>query len=160
MKKVLTGFQVILLTMVCSLPLTFGLFLTGCSGLQIEDSATNKTLAYVTGKGMGILINEKIPAADKQLSDAWVALMTTYEGQEMIPSEAIVEFYGEAVTIIASHKIKDPYGFVTDLRVILMIYGGQFNELGELEGVNSVPTIVMKFFELGYDSGRQVALKN
>jgi hypothetical protein len=133
--------------------------ISGCGQLQIESTATNQAIAYAAGKGMGLGINKRVPEADADLSKAWVDMMAKNTGQAMISAIAMVGFYNDVLVIIALHS-KDPYGLIGDLGAVLLIFGAEFNQEGNMGSINPVPMIVMKFFEIGYKNGRMVAMAN
>lgn len=132
------------------------LMLPGCAGLQINDNATTDALAYVSGKGMGFGINKLFPAMDAELSAAWVDMMSAAAGGEQIGSEQMLKFYNRCIGII-SRRTSDPYGLIGDLATLLLIYGAQYDAAGVMVAIRPVPMPVLKFFEMGYDSGRRVA---
>lgn len=148
MKKIIAVFFVIV-------------FMSGCAGFQVTDSANSQMIAYGAGKGVGAAINKYVPKADKPLSEAWGSMMVANAGADPIPAERILAFYQEAVTLLAAQS-KDPYGLISDLTAILSIYGGsiEYDETGGMKLVLSkpIPLAVAKFFELGYKSGKSAVL--
>lgn len=132
------------------------IFLTGCHGLVLDDSATHQAIAYSAGKAMGIGINRLAPQVDADLSRSWVDLMQSGAGAEMIAPTQLRVFYNDMLQII-SRQVDDPYGLIGDLGVLLMIFGAQYDEAGGLVSINPVPMAIMRMFELGYTGGRRVA---
>lgn len=127
--------------------------LAGCAGWTITDDANTQAIAYGAGKGVGAAVNKFVPKADKPLSDAWVSMMTSNAGADPIPAERIVAFYQEAVLLLSAQS-KDPYGIISDLTMLLSIYGGSLNADGQLILAQPIPLKVAKAFELGYKSGK------
>jgi len=140
------------LTLICALFFGCGL------NQQISDTANYQVMAYASGKGMGVAINEIIPGVDADLGDAWKDLIKNNEGNEIIPADQMVIFYNDCIGIISA-KIDDPYGLIQDLSVMLTIYGAQFDESGKMTFIQPVPMNIMRYFEMGYRNGRRVALK-
>ena len=142
--------------------------LLGCAGIDLQDTPTNKAIAYGSGKGLAIAVHELTPpcttkdidksCVDADLTNAWVDLMERTQGMVEIPSAEMIMFYNECVQIIAS-PIKDPYGLIGDLSILLTLYAGEFVN-GEMVAIQPVPMEIMKFFEMGYDNGRRVARKD
>jgi len=132
--------------------------LIGCAGMKISNDSTTQTMAYFSGKGMGVAINTIVPDVDADLTKAWESLMARNQGVEEIPADQMIIFYNDCVGIIALHTA-DPYGLIQDLGVLLTIYGAQFNESGDLIGMQPVPMVVMNMFGMGYSNGRMVALR-
>lgn len=130
--------------------------LTGCSGWQISDDANTQAIAYASGKGVGLLVNQYAKAADGPLGDAWVDMMTANAGADPIAPEKIVAFYQQSIVALAAES-KDPYGLVGDLTMLLSIYGGSLSADGKMMLAQPIPLRVAKAFELGYKSGRSAA---
>ncbi len=128
-------------------------FLAGCSGWQITDDANTQAIAYGAGKGVGAAVNKFVPKADKPLSDAWVAMIAANSGADPIPAERIMIFYQDAIRLLAAES-KDPYGLISDLTMLLTIYGGFVDEAGNLVLAKPIPLRVARAFELGYKSGK------
>jgi hypothetical protein len=79
--------------------------------------------------------------------------MTSNAGADPIPADRIVAFYQEAILALAAES-KDPYGLISDLTMLLSIYGGVLTEDGTLILAQPIPLRVAKAFELGYKSGK------
>jgi len=127
--------------------------LTGCAGWTITDDANTQAIAYASGKTTGALINKFAPKADKPLGEAWIGMMTSNAGADPIPAASIVAFYQQAILLLAAES-KDPYGLISDLTMLLSIYGGVLTNDGTLILVQPIPLRVAKAFELGYKSGK------
>ena len=125
----------------------------GCSGFQVTDDANTQAIAYASGKTTGALVNRFAPKADAPLSEAWVSMMTTNAGADPIPAASIVAFYQQAILLLASQSA-DPYGLVSDLTMLLSIYGGVLTGDGTLILAQPIPLKVARAFELGYKSGK------
>jgi hypothetical protein len=110
-------------------------------------------IAYAAGKGVGMAVNKFVPKADKPLSDAWSGMIIANAGNDPIPAEKIMEFYQEAIRLL-SEQSKDPYGLISDLTMVLSIYGGFIGPDGKLVLAKPIPLKVAKAFELGYKSGK------
>jgi len=137
------------------------LLLLGCAGQQImpiTETANNQAIAYSAGKlaGMGIL--KIAPVSDKELQEVFDKMMERNKDVDIIPSTEIVNYFNESVMVLTRYT-KDPYGLISDLSVILMIYGAQFDEAGNLFEIMPIPKSVVRFFGMGYDSGRAMILK-
>ena len=143
--------------------------LTSCAEFQkTENNAIHKTLAYASGKAFAITINkltapcteENYDCVDANLTNAWVNLMERNGTLETIPTVEMIAFYNECVQILAS-PVKDPYGLMGDLSTLLMIYSAEFDNFnGYMVAIRPVPIEIMRFFEMGYDSGRKIARKD
>ena len=133
--------------------------LSGCAGFQITDTSTNKAMAYVSGKGMGIGINELVPEVDEDLTTAWVRMMDRNAANEFIPPDEMVMYFNDSISMIAMHT-NDPLGLIGDLAAFTMLYGAGFDVDGNMTGIQPVPMAVMRFFESGYANGRRVALRD
>ena len=139
-----------------------GLF--GCSGFQITDSATNKVLAYASGKLMSIGISEAIAKeiigkqVDSDLTSAWVDMMERNAGNESVESMEMIAFYNHCVSIIAGPDF-DRYGLIGDLSMLLTIYGAEMADDGRMTMIAPVPLVILQTFEVGYSNGRAVAKK-
>lgn len=131
-----------------------GLF--GCSGFQVTDSATNKVLAYASGKAMAIGIIKIRPEVDQELTSEWVALMDRNSGNESVSSAEMLAFYNQCVSIIAGQDF-DKYGLIGDLSMLLTIYGAEIDDSGRMTNIQPVPLVILKTFEIGYANGRMVA---
>ena len=132
--------------------------LVGCSGFQIEDSATHKILAYASGKSMAIGINKVRPEVDPELTNAWVEMMSANAEFETVSSEAMVSFYNHCLMII-TQDVHDPYGLIGDLSMLLTIYDAEIATDGRMTMINPVPMGILQTFEMGYANGRRVARK-
>ena len=133
-----------------------GLF--GCSGFQMTDSATNKVLAYASGKAMAIGIIKVRPEVDSDLTTAWVDMMERNAGNESVESMEMVAFYNHCVSIIAGPDF-DRYGLIGDLSMLLTIYGAELDDSGRMTMIAPVPLVILQTFEVGYSNGRAVAKK-
>jgi hypothetical protein len=127
--------------------------LTGCAGWNVPDDANTQAIAYAAGKTTGALINKFAPKADAPLGIAWVSMMTSNAGADPIPAERIVAFYQEAILALAAES-NDPYGLISDLTMLLSIYGGFLTSDGNLVLAQPIPLKVARAFELGYKSGK------
>jgi hypothetical protein len=127
--------------------------LTGCAGWNISDDANTQAIAYASGKTTGALINKFAPKADQPLGEAWVSMMTANAGADPIPAASIVAFYQQAILLLAAQS-QDPYGLISDLTMLLSIYGGQLTADGQMVLAQPIPLKVAKAFELGYKSGK------
>jgi len=133
-----------------------GLF--GCSGFQMTDSATNKVLAYASGKAMAIGIIKVRPEVDSELTSEWVAMMDRNSGNETVSSAEMLSFYNQCVSIIAGPDF-DEYGLIGDLSMLLTIYGAEIDDSGRMTMIQPVPLVILQTFEIGYANGRAVAKK-
>lgn len=138
--------------------------LSGCAGWSnwtIPDDANSQMISYAAGKGVGAAVNKYVPKVDKPLGEAWGNMMVANDGADPIPAERVVAFYQEAIALIGGQS-KDPYGIISDLTMVLSIYGGsiQYNDTGGMVLVLSkpIPLKVAKAFELGYKSGKSAVL--
>jgi len=132
--------------------------LFGCSGFQITDSATNKVLAYASGKAMAIGIIKVRPEVDPDLTSAWVDMMERNAGKESVESVEMVAFYNHCVSIIAGPDF-DEYGLIGDLSMLLTIYGAEIDDSGRMTMIQPVPLAILQTFEIGYANGRAMAKK-
>ena len=132
--------------------------LFGCSGFQITDSATNKVLAYASGKAMAIGIMKIRPEVDSELTSEWVAMMDRNSGNESVSSAEMLAFYNQCVSIIAGPDF-DEYGLIGDLSMLLTIYGAEIDDSGRMTMIQPVPLVILQTFEIGYANGRAVAKK-
>lgn len=138
--------------------------LFGCSGFQVTDSATNKVLAYASGKLMAIGISKAIEKeiigneVDSDLTSAWVDMMERNAGNESVGSIEMVAFYNHCVSIIVGPDF-DRYGLIGDLSMLLTIYGAEIGDNGQMTSIQPVPLVILKTFEIGYSNGRAVASK-
>ena len=126
--------------------------MASCSGLEIEENTTNQAIAYGSGKAMGAAITKLVPQVNENLAFAWDGLMARGEGLDIMPSEHILEFYAAVMGIMAL-ETGDEYGLIQDLSVLLLIFGAEFDVDGEMTFIQPVPMSVLRFFEMGYDSG-------
>ena len=127
--------------------------LTGCAGWNVPDDANTQAIAYASGKTVGALVNKFAPKADQPLGEAWVSMMTSNAGADPIPAASIVAFYQQAIVLLAAQS-QDPYGLISDLTMLLSIYGGFLTSEGNLVLAQPIPLRVVKAFELGYKSGK------
>lgn len=133
------------------------LSLIGCGGLQISDSATDKTIAYVAGKGMGFTVNDLYPQLDADLSATWQEMMAAHKNNSINSYEYFLDWYNSTMQVILL-EFNDPYGLVSDLSTLLTLFGAEFNEKGELINIEEIPYDTLVYFEMGYKSGRNLAL--
>ena len=138
------------------LALFVSLIVFGCSGFQIKDDATTKLLAYAAGKTMAITVNKIKPEVDKELTNEWVMFMERNAGNEIVQPSSMIPFFNHIVMITTSYEF-DKYGLIGDFSMLLSIYGGETNEVGQMTAINPVPLAILKTFELGYANGRAVA---
>ena len=132
--------------------------LAGCSGFQIKDDATTNLLAYAAGKTMAISINKVKPEVDKDLTNEWVEFMERNAGNETVQPSEMMPFFNRCVMIVTAYEF-DKYGLIGDLTMLMSIYGGQTNEVGQMTTIQPVPYAILKTFEIGYANGRAVARK-
>ena len=132
--------------------------LMGCSGFQVEDTATNKLLAYAAGKTMAISVHEVKPEIDPDLTSAWVEMMERNTGNETVTTPEMVAFFNESLRIIAGNEF-DKYGLINDLAMLMSIYSAEFNDTGQMIGIQPVPMEILKLFEQGYSNGRAISRK-
>lgn len=132
------------------------LLLSGCAGWQVGEDVNTQAIAYASGKGVGLLVNQYAKRADAPLSTAWKNMILANAGADPIPAEKIVSFYQEAVMLLSAES-KDPYGLISDLTMLLAIYGGSIGVDGKLVLAKPIPLRVAKAFELGYKSGKSAA---
>ena len=133
------------------------ILLVGCSGLQIEDTATHKAIAYASGKAMAIGIIKVKPEVDPKLTGQWIELMRANLKNEIVPPSEMITFYNKSVLTIFN-IYSDPYGLLGDLAALLTIYGATLDEDNKtMIGIQPVPYAVLEFFEMGYANGRTVA---
>jgi hypothetical protein len=147
----------VLLTLVVTVFFAFGCATNG-DQIKINDSATHQVLSYASGKGMAIGINELYPDVDAELTAAWEDMMEKNKGQEMVAPEDMVYFFNDCISIIGV-ETDDPYGLIGDLGALLLIFGAEFSEGGQMLNVEPIPMSVLTFFGMGYANGRRVALK-
>jgi len=138
------------------LPVVLALFFISCSGLSIQNQ---QSAAYFAGKGMGAGINEFVPTLDGSLGVAWTGLMRRNQGLEVVPADEIILFYNECLSAIAK-QVGDPAGLLGDLAVLTAIYGGQFAKDGKLIAIQPIEMSTLKYFELGYKSGKGAVLRS
>ena len=131
--------------------------IAGCSGLQIQDTANHKAIAYVAGKGMGVGINKFLPKLDAPLSKSWADMMKRNESQTVVSAEEIIDFYNSTLMAISA-ETNDPYGLIGDLGALLTLYGAEFAN-GNLIKIQPVPMPVLQYFEYGYRSGKNIAAR-
>lgn len=128
----------------------------GCSGLQLNDSSTNRVLAYAAGRSMGTWINTLHPEVDPPLTAAWIHMRESNVGGEIL-SVVMIPFYNECLQIVTGGNF-DKLGLIGDLTMILSIYGGVSDpETGKLIAINPVPIGIIETFEVGYSYGRTMA---
>ena len=132
--------------------------LFGCSGFQVMDSATNKVLAYASGKAMAIGIIKVRPEVDPDLTSEWVAMMDRNSGNESVSSAEMLAFYNHCVSIVAGPDF-DQYGLIGDLSMLLTIYGAEIADNGRMTMIQPVPLVILQTFEIGYANGRAMASK-
>lgn len=132
--------------------------IAGCSGLQIQDTANNKAIAYVAGKGIGLSINKFYPKLDVTLSTAWSDMMDRNAGQDVVSAEEIMDFYNSTLMALST-VTKDPYGLIGDLGALMTLYGSSFSGSGELIAVKPIPMEVLRYFEYGYKGGKNIAAR-
>ena len=132
--------------------------IAGCVETQVSDTPNHQALAYTLGKGMGIAVNKVVPTIDKDLSRGWMDMMTRNTANELVPPEEMLIFFNGCIGLIST-QVSDPYGIIGDLGAMLMIYGAQFNPDGELIAIQPIPMSVLRFFEMGYKSGRMVTMQ-
>ena len=136
------------------------MFFAACAGtgvnLQVNDDNNTLAIAYAAGKAMGFGINKLVPEVDPDLTSAWSDMMKANIDNPMVSTDAMLMFYNQCLGAIALHT-SDPYGLMGDLGIFLMIYGAQFDVDGNMIGIQPVPYKVLKYFELGYVGGRNVA---
>ena len=131
----------------------------GCAnGLQVDDTASHKAIAYAAGKAMGITITKIEPDLNEPLGEKWDKMMDKPASDGMMASEYILAFYSEALMVLGSH-VGDKYGLIQDLSVLLVLFGAQYSEQGDLIAIEPVPVSVLEFFAMGYDSGVMVVAK-
>ena len=126
--------------------------MVSCSGMEIEENTTNQAIAYGSGKAMGAAITTLVPQVNENLGFAWDGLMAKGAGLDIMPPEYILEFYSAVMGIMALES-GDELGLIQDLSVLLMIFGAEFGVDGEMTFIQPVPMSVLRFFEMGYDSG-------
>jgi hypothetical protein len=119
---------------------------------QIEDTPTHQAIAYGSGKAVGAAITKFAPEANEDLGKAWDNYMERGKGLDMMPEESTLMFFGEATMIVTLYT-GDDYGLLQDLSVLLMIFGAEFDADNEMVSIEPVPMSVLRFFEMGYDSG-------
>lgn len=127
--------------------------LTGCAGWTVPDDANTQAIAYASGKGVGMLVNQYAKKADAPLSEAWAGMMVANAGADPIPADRIVTFYQDAILLLGQQS-KDPYGIISDLTMLLSIYGGSLTADGQMLLAQPIPLRVAQAFELGYKSGK------
>jgi hypothetical protein len=132
------------------------LIMAGCTNgnFQIKETATHQAIAYGSGKVMGIAVNEKLRDADGPLSIVWVDFMERNEGLDMVPPTEVLILFNDSIATIALYTSHDPYGLITDLGVLLLIFGAQYSDTGEMTAIQPVPRSVLVFFGMGYANGR------
>jgi hypothetical protein len=138
------------------------LLLAGCTAmgnLKIDETATNQAIAYGAGKGMGFAILKLVPDADQDLQTAFDGMMERNKAVKIVSGAEVVAFFSESVLILTRYT-KNPYGLISDLSVVLMIYGARYDAAGNMVSINPVPKSVIMFFGLGYDSGRAIVIKD
>ena len=136
----------------------FAIFiLYGCAGEQIKisETGTNKAIAYGAGKAMGFAIVSLDEELDSNLSIAWRTMMAEQTDGEVSSTDMIL-FYNLCISLIAGYT-DDPYGLIGDLGAMLMIFGAEYSDEGQLALIQPVPVEVLKWFEAGYKNGRMVA---
>lgn len=131
-------------------------FLSGCAGWQFKDDPNTLAISYAAGKGVGLSVNKYVPQVDQPLSGAWVKMLAANADADPIQAERIVAFYQEALMLLTGES-KDPYGLISDLTMLLSIYGGSIGVDGKLILAQPIPLKVARFFELGYKSGKSAA---
>jgi hypothetical protein len=131
--------------------------LTGCAGWTVTGDANTQAISYGAGKGIGAAVNKYAPKADEPLSLAWSDMMTANAGADPIPADRIMAFWQQSVVLLGQ-QTKDPYGLISDLTMVISIYGGSVTD-GKLVLAQPIPLAVAKAFELGYRSGKS-AVKN
>jgi len=135
-------------------------YLIGCAGgFEIKDDSKTQLLAYASGKTFAITINKRVPHLDEPLSNAWINYMNSIGNNSEADVQTTLGFYNEVVQILGE-PIDDPYDLIGDLAMLLSLYGAQFDETsGIMIVIQTVPREILKFFEMGYSSGRKVALR-
>ena len=142
----------------------FAIFLmAGCSGmdLNVSDDSTSQVLGYATGKAMGVGFGVMVrngtisQVTEDRLNELWDNMMTDNAGADPVPSETVMQFFNHSLFILTG-EITDPYGLIQDLGVLLTIYGAQYDDAGNMIGLQPVPLKVMQMFAFGYDNGYKV----
>jgi hypothetical protein len=137
------------------------LFFTGCAVWQnwtVPGDPNAQAIGYAAGKAVGMAVNKFAPKADATLSLAWSDMMNSNAGDNPIPAEKIMAFWQQSVVLLGQHS-KDPYGLLSDLTMIISIYGGVIDADGKLVLAKPIPLAVARAFEFGYRSGKS-AVKN
>lgn len=137
--------------------LIIALVFIGCSGLQISDSASDKTIAYVAGKGIGFSVNDLYPQLDAELSATWVEMMEAHKNNSVSSYDYFLDWYNSTIQVIAL-EFNDPYGIVSDIATLMALFGAEYNDQGELINIQEIPYETLLYFEMGYQSGRSLAL--
>ena len=132
--------------------------LVGCAGFQIGDNPNSQALGYVSGKGMGLAINKLAPKSAPTLEANWKSMMDRNAALDPIPGSEIILYFNQSVLVLVD-EVKDPYGLLGDLAALLTIYGAEFATDGQMLSVGDIPKSVANYFQLGYSSGKQLALK-
>jgi hypothetical protein len=132
-----------------------------CTGLQVEDDATYQVLGYASGKGMGYAFARFVSkgdlsqASEDRLNEAWDNMMNENASADPVDPKLVTKFFNYSLFVLAG-EIGDPYGAIQDLGVLLTIYGAQYDDQGQLIGIQPVPLTVMEMFEMGYVNGYMV----
>jgi hypothetical protein len=83
-------------------------------------------------------------------------MMERNEGKAEITPEEVILFYNKCLMLMTRYT-DDPYGLVGDLGYFLTIFGAEFAEENKtMIGVQPVPMILMKDFEIGYAYSRML----
>jgi len=130
----------------------------GCSGMQITGDANNQAMAYIAGKSMAIGIYKVQPKAAPPIEQAWMDMMGRNYGLAEIPASEMQGFFNDVLLKQIPTLKNDPYGLSGDLAFFATLYGAQFNPLGQMETVKSIPMITARAFQAGYEGGRSVAV--
>ena len=134
-----------------------GLFFVGCAnGLQLKDTAVQKTAAYASGKGVGASMYSLAPSLGPPLEESWTDMMA--DPSDPMPSAQVMDFYNECLFGI-SQKYSDPYGLIGDLGVFLMLFGAEYSPDGNMVFIQPVPRPLLNYFEFGYRSGKNAILR-
>jgi hypothetical protein len=135
-------------------------FLAGCGGMQLNDDAVGNSIGYFSGKGMGIAINQAAPLSVPAIEKNYDEFMLRNAGLEFVPPEETISLFNSTVLAL-TFEIADPYGLISDLSFLMTQFGGQMLEIPGgspiVTGLQPIPLVIFKTFEMGYDSGKRIS---
>jgi hypothetical protein len=141
------------------------LMLSGCAfmGGEIADTPNYQTMAYFSGRGVCVGVNELTPDSMDALEQRYGEFMTATAAQDIITPDQSMELYNDLALILAQ-QVADPYGLLNDLTFIMSQYGAQFATATALDDIETdvkimteiqpVPRNLYVAFARGWDASK------